>query len=140
MRRISSGLMVIMLVTSVLVLAVNVQRDKGEPISWTVKADRDSARTSAPRSLDPPPMEWNRTYGGTNSDYAYSVVQTVDGGYALAGWTWSFGAVSDDVWLVKTDASGNHMWNRTYGGTSYDGAYSVVQTVDGGYALAGMTA
>jgi len=50
---------------------------------------------------------WNKTYGGTNLDYARSVVQTVDGGYALAGPTWSFGAGGNDFWLVKTDSFGN---------------------------------
>jgi hypothetical protein len=94
---------------------------------WLVKTD--SAGT----------MMWNKTYGGINSDYAYSVVQTDDGGYALAGTTNSFGAGSGDSWLVKTDASGTLQWNRTYGGTGYDYGLSLVQTVDGGYALAGYT-
>jgi hypothetical protein len=84
-------------------------------------------------------MQWNKTYGGTNADYGRSVVQTGDGGYALAGYTYSFGAGNADDWLVKTDASGNQLWNTTYGGTSEDGAYWVVQTGDGGYALAGFT-
>ncbi len=82
---------------------------------------------------------WNQTYGGTELDEAWSLVQTVDGGYALAGYTYSFGAGSYDFWLVKTDASGNSEWNQTYGGTSSDQAYSLVQTVDGGYALLGWT-
>jgi len=81
---------------------------------------------------------WNRAYGGTSSDVAYSVVQTSDGGYALAGCTYSYG-VGGDFWLVKTDAAGNALWNQTYGGTYDDYAYSVVQTGDGGYALAGYT-
>jgi hypothetical protein len=83
--------------------------------------------------------QWNRTYGGTNSDWAFALVQTSDGGYALTGWTWSFGAGFYDVWLVKTDASGNMMWNRTYGGTNRDVAGALVQTTDGGYAIAGIT-
>jgi hypothetical protein len=84
-------------------------------------------------------MQWNKTYGGTSYDYAYSVVQTSDGGYALAGHTRSFGAGSTDFWLVKTDASGNAQWNKTYGGTEFDAAYALVETGDGGYALAGIT-
>jgi hypothetical protein len=84
-------------------------------------------------------MLWNKTYGGTNSDYAYSLVQTADGGYALAGSTYSYGAGSPNGWLVKTDSAGNKQWNKTYGGASYDEARSLVQTGDGGYALAGDT-
>jgi hypothetical protein len=84
-------------------------------------------------------MLWSKTYGGTGDDEAYSVVQTSDGGYALAGLTRSFGAGLDDCYLVKTDASGNLLWSRSHGGTQVDWAYSVVQTSDGGYALAGFT-
>jgi hypothetical protein len=82
---------------------------------------------------------WSQTYGGSGTDYAYSVVTTSDGGYALAGVTDSFGAGKSDFWLVKTDAFGNMEWNKTYGGTSTDYAYSLVGTSDGGYALGGQT-
>jgi len=70
-------------------------------------------------------------------EQAYSVIQTGDGGYVLAGYTRSYGAGGHDFWLVKIDSAGNHLWNRTYGGAYYDEAYSTVQTSDGGYALAG---
>ncbi len=82
-------------------------------------------------------MEWNQTYGGTGQDWAWSLVATSDGGYAIAGYTSSFGAGSRDFWLVKTDAFGNMEWNRTYGGGGTDYAYSLVAASDGGYALAG---
>jgi len=52
-------------------------------------------------SSEPPPIEWTRTYGGAGFDRAYSVVETSDGGYALAGWTYSFGAGESDFLLVK---------------------------------------
>jgi hypothetical protein len=84
-------------------------------------------------------MQWNRTYGGAGQDYAQSLVATTDGGYAIAGWTASFGAGSVDSWLVKTDALGNMQWNKTYGGTEADEAHSLMVTTDGGYALAGYT-
>jgi hypothetical protein len=84
-------------------------------------------------------LSWNQTYGGAGSEVANSLVQTSDGGYALAGATESFGAGGSDFWLVKTDTNGNMMWNQTYGGTDFDGAQSVVQTSDGGFALAGRT-
>jgi len=80
-----------------------------------------------------------KTYGGTDDDYAYSVQQTSDGGYIVAGWTTSFGADSTDIFLIKTDANGNVQWAKTYGGTDDDMVYSVQQTSDGGYIVAGTT-
>ncbi|MFZ8835368.1 MAG: T9SS type A sorting domain-containing protein, partial [Candidatus Caldipriscus sp.] len=85
-------------------------------------------------------VQWAKTYGGTDYDRAYSVQQTSDGGYIVAGWIYSFGAGLSDVFLVKTDASGNIIWAKTYGGGNYDVAYSVQQTSDGGYIVAGYTA
>ena len=81
--------------------------------------------------------EWSKTFGGENDDWAYSVVQTSDGGYVLAGSTMSYGAGGEDFWLVKTDSSGNEEWSKTFGGVNRDWARSVIQTSDGGYALAG---
>jgi len=87
----------------------------------------------------PPPTEWNKTYGGTAWDVANSLVQTGDGGYMLAGFTASYGAGGGDFWLVKTNSAGRMLWNRTYGGSDYDEAQSLIQATDGGYALAGVT-
>ena len=84
-------------------------------------------------------VQWAKTYGGTSWDEAYSVRQTLDGGYIVAGWTNSFGAGGADILLIKTNASGNVQWAKTYGGTSNDYAYSVQQTSDGGYIVAGYT-
>ena len=82
---------------------------------------------------------WTRTFGGTDADYANSVQQTSDGGYIVAGYTYSFGAGHADVWLIKTNASGDTLWTRTYGGAYDDYANSVQQTTDGGYIVAGVT-
>ena len=84
-------------------------------------------------------MLWNRTYGGTGTDYALDLVQTDDGGYALTGRTDSFGAGNRDMWLVRTDASGNMLWNKTYGGSGHDWGYGLVLCGDGGFAIAGST-
>ena len=83
--------------------------------------------------------EWTKTFGGTGRDYGNSVQQTSDGGYIVAGYTLSFGSGGDDVWLVKTDMNGNQVWTSTYGGSASDVAYSVDQTSDGGYIVAGHT-
>jgi len=64
---------------------------------------------------EPSWVMWSHTYGGAENDYANSVVQTSDGGYAIAGSTQSFGAGNTDFWLVKTDGAGNMKWSRTYG-------------------------
>jgi ribosomal protein S11 len=82
---------------------------------------------------------WAKIYGGTGEDYAFSVRQTSDSGYIVAGYTYSFGAGSRDLFLIKTDVNGNIIWAKTYGGTSDDYATSVQQTSDGGYIVAGET-
>ena len=94
---------------------------------WLIKTD-DSGN-----------MKWNQTYGGAEDDYTFSLVELSDCGYTIAGYTRSYGAGRDDFWLVKTDASGNAEWNRTYGGWDDEGTISLVLCSDGGYALAGMT-
>ena len=80
--------------------------------------------------------QWNRTFGGTGDDSVYSILNTLDGGYILAGRTWSYGT-EIDAWVIKTDANGNEQWNKTLGMDGFDQVYSVVQTSDGGYVLAG---
>jgi hypothetical protein len=82
---------------------------------------------------------WTKTIGGSSRDEAYSIVQSSDGGYVVAGYTRSFGAGEDDFYVVKLDSSGNVVWTKTIGGSSYDYAYSITQTSDGGYIVAGRT-
>jgi PGF-CTERM protein len=84
--------------------------------------------------------QWNRTFGEEDyDDTAPSIRQASDGGYIIAGTTESYGAGSDDFWLIKTDPEGIEQWNRTFGGEDYDWLKSFQQTFDGGYILGGPT-
>lgn len=83
--------------------------------------------------------EWEKFYGGSGYEIGYWTQQTLDGGYVVVGYTTSFGAGNEDVYLVKTDASGTVEWTKTYGGGGTDSAYSIQQTSDHGYIMAGFT-
>lgn len=100
---------------------------------WVVKLDNSGEIT------------WQNTIGGSGFDVSYDIVETLDGGYIIAG-TSSSGISGDkteasrggiDYWLVKLDSSGNVIWDRTYGGSENDILADVVLASDGGYVLAG---
>jgi hypothetical protein len=83
---------------------------------------------------------WTRTYGGDYTEQGYSVQQTEDGGYIIAGYTASRSALGEfDVYLIKTDAEGDTVWTKTYGELGDDYGYSVQQVEDGGYIITGVT-
>lgn len=82
---------------------------------------------------------WAKTFGGTGRDYGNAVKQTADRGFLIAGYTLSFGAGGDDVYLIKTDSMGILQWQKTYGGPASDVAYGLDLTSDGGYVIAGHT-
>ena len=94
---------------------------------WFVKTDTNGNKV------------WDKTFGGIDDDMGYSVQQTIDGGYIITGFTYSFGIDLSDVWLIKTDSNGVEMWNKTFGGIDDDMGYSVQQTDDGGYIITGET-
>lgn len=88
---------------------------------------------------------WQKTYGGSDVDYPYSIVACKDKGYIISGFTWSTdGDISNhkgerDCWILKLDSLGNMQWEKTYGGSGSESAHSVRSTRDGGYIFAGWT-
>ncbi|MHA2254372.1 MAG: hypothetical protein ACXAD7_28775, partial [Candidatus Kariarchaeaceae archaeon] len=81
--------------------------------------------------------EWNSTFGG-EEDFAQTIIQSKDGGFILTGATADFSPYNFNFWLVKTDNQGLPEWNRTFRGNfAHDIANTVIQTSDGGYAIAG---
>ena len=86
---------------------------------------------------------WERSFGGSLSDFGFDVKQANDGGYLMAGSTISNnGDVNDnngfyDYWVVKTDANGDLLWTQNYGGTLEERAYSIALTLDGGAIVSG---
>ncbi|MCK9289987.1 MAG: T9SS type A sorting domain-containing protein [Bacteroidales bacterium] len=98
---------------------------------WVVKLD------------DTGNIQWQKSLGGSESEWAYSIQQTTDGGYIVAGWSYSNnGDVSenhgdDDYWVLKLDNTGNIQWQKSLGGSSVEWAHSTQQTSDGGYIVAG---
>ena len=94
---------------------------------WVLKLDGDGLIT------------WQKSFGGAFFDRAYSTQQTTDGGYIVAGATQSFGSGDNDMWFIKLDSSGDIEWQKTYGGNESDIAYSIQQTWDDGYIVAGQS-
>jgi len=106
---------------------------QGNPCTLTMTADRSVTAT-----FTTPGSGWAKTYGGPNGDEARSIQQTADGGYIVAGWTGSFGAGRSDIWVLKLDPNGDVQWQKTYEEPDADEAYSIQQTVDRGYIVAGL--
>ena len=109
------------------VTGFTVSEDTGDRDVWVIKLNKNGNKA------------WDRTFGGTSEDWANSIIQTKDRGYMVAGWTSSMGAGKTDVWIIKLNKRGDLVWDRIFGGSEDDEAHSIVQTDDGGYAVAGWT-
>lgn len=92
-------------------------------------------------------LQWEKCFGGTDLDHVTSIEHTKDGGYIVAGFSWSgdgdvtghHGTYGYDFWIVKLGINGNIQWQKSLGGSDHDYAYSIDQTLDGGYIVAGNT-
>jgi hypothetical protein len=82
-------------------------------------------------------LMWSRTYGGENADEARSIVQTKDGGFAVAGFSYSNSRGKSDIWLLRLNAVGEIIWDKQYGGTGIEKAYSIYETQDEGFLIGG---
>lgn len=111
----------------------DVSGNKGGRDIWAVKISNSGT------------LQWQKSLGGSQDDRGYSVKQTTDGGYIIAGTTRSNdGDVTgyhnwEDYWVIKLDSNGNIQWQKAYGGNQDDEARSIIQTTDGGYIVAGFS-
>jgi hypothetical protein len=108
--------------------------NRGQADAWVVKLNANGDKV------------WSKNFGGTGWDNPNSIVAIPGGGYALAGYTETnnngdVGPIKGlyDVWLFKMDESGNLLWSKTFGGSGYDQAYSVVSAEGGGFVVASTT-
>ena len=109
----------------------DVGGNNGNSDYWIVKLDSTGS------------LVWETNLGGNSTDEAYSIAQTTDGGYIVAGYSFSIdGDVGGnygqkDYWILKLDSTGNLVWETNIGGSDNDIARSIEQTTDGGYIIAG---
>jgi hypothetical protein len=102
---------------------------------WVVKVDANGSKL------------WDKRFGGNSNDFCYDVVATADGGCLLVGYSQKDSGNTgdrteasrgnDDYWVVRVDANGNKLWDKSFGGTGYDQCRAAVATPDGGFLLAG---
>jgi hypothetical protein len=115
------------------------QNSRGAGDFWIVKTDSVGNK------------QWDRRYGGNRDESIWTLVPTRDGGYILGGpsgsdaggdktdglWDTCSACLIGDYWVVKIDSAGNKEWDKTYGGENQENLFSIIQTHDGGYLLAG---
>lgn len=84
-------------------------------------------------------FEWSQAYGSSGSDWGHKIVQTQDTGYAIAGYTNSYGAGGFDFYLIKTDQNGQKLWDTTFGGSDWDIAHSLIELPNKDLVVVGET-
>ncbi len=109
------------------------QNNKGSSDYWIVKVDVSGNKL------------WDKTIGGTSSEFFAAMDLTSDNGFILGGYSISNSGLdksennkgAEDYWVVKLDVLGNKLWDKTLGGSSFDFLFSIIQCSDGGFALGG---
>ena len=115
-------------------------RDGNYVVAGYTRDENSGANDAWVLQLDPDgELMWEKTYGGDKADEAKSIIQTRDGGFAIAGFSYSYGKGNSDIWLLRIDGKGRELWKKVYGGTGTDRGHSLVETFDGGYMVAGFT-
>ena len=84
-------------------------------------------------------MEWQKSYGKEGNDFAFAITPADDGGYVVAGETYSFGAIQDDVLVFRIDNAGGLVWAKRLGGTDEDWGVDVKRSANGGFVVLGNT-
>jgi hypothetical protein len=109
------------------VLGFTVSFGSGNKDVWLIKTDAQGN------------MQWDKTFGGTESEIGFDIKKTTDGGYIITGYTESNSNGLYDVLLIKTDSNGNEIWSKNIGNGNYESGSSVTQTFDGGFIITGYT-
>ncbi len=123
-------------------LAASIQqtKDGGYIVAGTISSESTGLFDAWIFKLKPDGnVEWDQILGGSQDDVANSIQQTSDGGFIVAGATYSKGAGEEDAWVLRLNTNGNLLWDKTFGGKGDDWAKSIQQTTDGGYIVAGET-
>lgn len=92
---------------------------------WVIKTDRNGN------------IEWQKSYGGVETDEGISGQETADGGFIIVGNTNSYGSGNDDIWVIKTNETGGLQWSETYGGVTFENGRAIHQTAEGGFIIGG---
>ncbi|MFZ1946798.1 MAG: hypothetical protein WAW06_04570, partial [bacterium] len=109
-------------------------------VGYTYSFGDDDVNVYAVKTDADGDLVWQKAYGGPGRDYGFSACElVVGGGYAIAGYTTSYGAGKEDVYVVRLDADGDTVWTRSFGGSARDEARSICDAGDGGLVLAGST-
>jgi hypothetical protein len=109
------------------VIVGDTQSQNNDIHAWIIKVDFNGT------------MQWATTVGGKNADSPSYITAAKDGGYLVAGFTFSFGSGNRDFWLFKINDSGKVLWSCTQGDAGYQEAYNVIETINNQYVMTGWT-